>query len=141
MPQESRHQLAEIFALAGELPPAERATYLDRECAGKPKLRRQIEDLLAQDHVQDDLLEHLAWEAITIETRDVEGVLPRSNSLEPLLSKSPIGRVFQNRSMRLESLPGSILDQKYRIERQLGKGAMGAVFQAVHLGTTRTVSS
>src|SRR5262249_34147780 len=43
-------------------------------------------------------------------------------------------------SLRLESLPGSVLDHKYKIERQLGKGAMGAVFQAAHLGTTPTVA-
>jgi serine/threonine protein kinase len=42
--------------------------------------------------------------------------------------------------MRLESLPGSVLDHKYQIDRQLGKGAMGAVFQATHLGTMRTVA-
>ena len=42
--------------------------------------------------------------------------------------------------MRLESLPGSILDQKYRIDRPLGIGAMGAVFKATHLGTTRPVA-
>lgn len=42
--------------------------------------------------------------------------------------------------MRLESLPGSILDHKYRIDHQLGSGAMGAVFQATHLGTMRTVA-
>jgi serine/threonine protein kinase len=42
--------------------------------------------------------------------------------------------------MRLESLPGSVLDQKYRIESRLGEGAMGAVFRATHLGTWRPVA-
>jgi len=42
--------------------------------------------------------------------------------------------------MRLESLPGSVLDRKYKIDQQLGRGAMGAVFQATHLGTMRTVA-
>lgn len=43
-------------------------------------------------------------------------------------------------AMQLELLFGSILDQKYKIERQLGQGAMGAVFLATHLGTTRPVA-
>ena len=42
--------------------------------------------------------------------------------------------------MRLESVPGSVLDHKYRVDHQLGRGAMGAVFQATHLGTMRTVA-
>ena len=37
-------------------------------------------------------------------------------------------------------LRGVVLDGKYRMERQLGKGGMGAVFLATHLGTTRTVA-
>jgi len=42
--------------------------------------------------------------------------------------------------MDLASLTGVVLDGKYRIEQQLGKGGMGAVFHAIHLGTTRTVA-
>src|SRR5438046_8848124 len=40
----------------------------------------------------------------------------------------------------LESYVGQVLDDKYRLERLLGKGGMGAVFLASHLGTERYVA-
>ena len=39
----------------------------------------------------------------------------------------------------LETLVGQVVDGKYRVERLLGQGGMGAVFRAVHEGTSRTV--
>jgi serine/threonine protein kinase len=42
--------------------------------------------------------------------------------------------------MKLSNLVGQALDGKYLIEKQLGKGGMGAVFLATHLGTERPVA-
>ncbi len=42
--------------------------------------------------------------------------------------------------METPELIGQVLDDKYRIERQLGKGGMGAVYLATHLGTERLVA-
>jgi len=42
--------------------------------------------------------------------------------------------------MNFANLIGQIVDDKYKIERQLGKGGMGTVYLATHIGTERPVA-
>ncbi len=42
--------------------------------------------------------------------------------------------------MNYGNLIGQVIDGKYKIERQLGKGGMGTVYLATHLGTERPVA-
>ena len=42
--------------------------------------------------------------------------------------------------MNLTDVVGSVVDGKYQVERMLGRGGMGAVFLATHLGTERPVA-
>src|SRR5215204_7660775 len=42
--------------------------------------------------------------------------------------------------MNLSDLVGQTLDSKYHVERELGRGGMGTVYLATHLGTERPVA-
>jgi serine/threonine-protein kinase len=103
MLEASKHyaRVNELFQAAVDLPAAERASLLERECGGDDALRREVESFLAADARSDGFIEEplLAFPADLISDDD-EG--------------SFVGREIG----------------PYRITREIGRGGLGAVYLA-----------
>src|ERR1044071_9119128 len=91
----------EVFADAAQLPPDQRAAYLDKACAAEPALRRRIEGLL--------------------------GALDRAS---PLLKEPPLAEPARTRGSSLPAeKPGDRIG-RYKLLEQIGEGGCGVVYVA-----------
>jgi Tol biopolymer transport system component/serine/threonine protein kinase/tetratricopeptide (TPR) repeat protein len=100
-------KVEEIFNAAVEVPAAEREAYLNEVCGADRELRQEVERLMALDEKAGDFIESpVAYSEIT---RIVN--LPFSGDLSITLSGQQIGA--------------------YRLEREIGRGGMGAVYLAL----------
>ena len=112
MTPERWRQVEEIFQAALDLVPEERARYVSEVCANDAGLRLDVESLLSQHANAGELLD------------------------EPLYGATDLGALSV-----IESLAGSNDDEEdpmigrrlgaYRIVREIGRGGMGAVYEAV----------
>jgi serine/threonine protein kinase len=95
-----------IFAEAAAIgDPAARAAYLDRICAGRPELRRQVEELLRAHDTAGGFLEN--------PPQDPYATGAYSGQVPPPLTEGPGTRVGP-----------------YKLLQQIGEGGMGAVYMA-----------
>src|SRR5215475_1485204 len=102
MTPERWQQVEEIFQTALDLPEDKRDSYLSEACCGDQTLRDEVVNLIAHHETGDPILDYLAPKAKQLES------LPEEK--DPLIGRR-VGA--------------------YRIEREIGRGGMGAVYEAV----------
>src|SRR6185503_10625896 len=103
MTPERWRQVEEIFQTALDLLPEERARYVSQICASDTDLRRNVEVLLSQHDSAGDMLDQ---------------------SLYSDADRS----VFESFVEEKDPMLGRRLGA-YRIEREIGRGGMGAVYE------------
>ncbi|MCU1263914.1 MAG: serine/threonine protein kinase with repeat [Acidobacteria bacterium] len=101
-------KVEEIFQAALDLGPTERDQYVCQACADDETLRQEVETLLAQHESAGDLLEENLYGQTAIPVLETLAF----EDIDPM-----IGR-------RLGA---------YRIEREIGRGGMGAVYEALRV--------
>lgn len=107
MSPERWQQIEEIFQNALDLSPAERTEYVIKTTDGDEELRSEVEKLLSQF---EDASSFIETPALSDENVGVLSSLMQFDEEDPML--------------------GSLLGN-YRIEREIGRGGMGAVYEAI----------
>src|SRR5215831_6202561 len=104
MKPERWQQIESLLQSALERAPEQRADFLKEACAGDDELRREVESLLVYEEPAENFIDAPALQ---------------------VAAKAMADDGAERVPMRLV---GRVLDEKYRIEKQLGQGGMGAVF-------------
>jgi serine/threonine protein kinase len=103
------------------------------------KIEEVFHNAIAQSPSQrQDYLRQIQLEDPTL-CKEVESLIAFSDEAQDAgFLNAPV--VTTNNLWSIDKIIGQIIDEKYRIEKLLGQGGMGAVYLATHLGTGRLVA-
>jgi len=112
MTPERYQQVEAIFQAALDLVPEERGPYLAEACAHDASLRNDVESLLSQHDGAGDMLEQPLYGETELNALGSLEDLANPDDRDPMLGR------------RLGA---------YQIEREVGRGGMGAVYEAIRV--------
>jgi WD40 repeat protein/serine/threonine protein kinase len=120
MPFEFQH-IQGIFQAVAELPPAERAAVLERECGDDTELRRRVEALLRAHDDSGELPaadpEPTSWPTKPPASIPTSGELPVAEQERTAAYVPAVG-------------PGQLFAGRYKLLQRIGEGGMGTVWMA-----------
>jgi len=120
----------QLFHEATECAGEERAGFVARAVQSDPALQREVQSLIEAYKEDDDFLENPAiGKSLFLRFGGWQRRI-----IDALLTSA--GKV----SVGTDGMIGQLLDGKYEIEELCGRGGMGAVYRATHIGTGRRVA-